>query len=212
MSEPNGVLTGARVLAISIGKAIPLVVARAGTEAVVMSGIRKHPVSTLVHPLRVQVRPLGVAGDEQADRTVHGGLDKAVYAYPSEHYDWWNARRRAAAQPEAHRGLAFGAMGENLTIEGLDETELWVGDVLRIGTAVLRVASPRQPSCKFNAVLGYRHAVRDMVESGYSGVYLSVVQTGEIRAGDAIRVQHGPRELSIDTINRWHRDGRRHLF
>ena len=212
MSEPNGVLTSARVLAISIGKAIPLVVTHAGTEAVVLSGIRKHPVSTLVHPLCVQVRPLGVAGDEQADRTVHGGLDKAVYAYPSEHYAWWNARRLAAAQPEAHRGLAFGAMGENLTIEGLDETDLWVGDVLRIGTAVLRVTSPRQPSCKFNAVLGYRHAVRDMVESGYSGVYLSVAQTGEVRAGDAIRVQHGPRILSIAAVNRRHRDGRRHLF
>lgn len=212
MSETHGALAGARVLAISIGKAIPLVVARAGTEAVVMSGIRKHPVSTLVHPLGVQVRPLGVAGDEQADLTAHGGLDKAVYAYPAEHYAWWNARRRAAAQPEAHRGLAFGAMGENLTIEGLEETELWVGDVLRIGTAVLCVASPRDPSCKFNAVLGYRHAARDMVESGYSGVYLSVVQTGEVRAGDPIHVQNGPRKLSIDSINRWRRDGRRHLF
>ncbi|WER45982.1 MOSC domain-containing protein [Cupriavidus sp. WKF15] len=212
MSEPNGVLAGARVLAISIGKAIPLVVARAGTEAVVMSGIRKHPVSTLARPLRVQVRPLGVAGDEQADLAAHGGPDKAVYAYPSEHYAWWNARRRAAAQPEAHRGLPFGAMGENLTIEGLDETDLWVGDMLSIGTALLRVASPRQPSCKFNAVLGYRHAVRDMVESGYSGVYLSVVRTGEVRAGDAIYVHHGPRKLSIDSINRWRRDGRRQLF
>ena len=212
MSESNAALAGARVLAISIGKAIPLVVSRAGTEAVVMSGIRKHPVSTLTRPLGVQLRPLGVAGDEQADLSAHGGLDKAVYAYPAEHYAWWNARRRAAAQPDAHRGLAFGAMGENLTIEGLDETELWVGDVLRIGTAVLRVASPRQPSCKFNAVLGYRHAVRDMVESGYSGVYLSVVQTGEVHAGDAIRVQPGPRELSIDSINRWRREGRQHLF
>lgn len=207
MSEPNGILSGARVLAINIGKAIPLVVSRAGTEAVVMSGIRKHPVSTLARPLRVQLRPLGVAGDEQADLAVHGGLDKAVYAYPSEHYAWWNKRRRAAGQPEAYRGLAFGAMGENLTIEGLVEADLWMGDVLYIGSAVLRVASPRQPACKFNAVLGYRHAVRDMVESGYSGVYLGVLRSGEVRAGDAIHVQHGPRKLSIDSINRSRRDG-----
>ncbi|WP_432258737.1 MOSC domain-containing protein [Cupriavidus sp. TMH.W2] len=202
----------ARVLAISLGKAIPLVVAGAGTEAVVLSGIRKHPVSTLLHPLRVQVQPLGLAGDEQGDLTVHGGLDKAVYAYPSEHYAWWNARRRACAQPESGPPLPYGAMGENLTLEGLLESELWIGDLVRVGTALLRVESPRQPCYKFNAALGYRHAVRDMVESGYSGVYLSVVLKGEVRAGDAVIVQAGPRELSVDSVNQWRRDGRRQLF
>jgi len=212
VSEPVTAQAGARVLAVSTGKAIPLVVAGAGTEAVVLSGIRKHPLSTLAHPLGVQVHPLGMAGDEQADPTVHGGLDKAVYAYPAEHYAWWNARRREAAQPEADQLLGFGAMGENLTVEGLAESGLWVGDILRIGTAVLRVESPRQPCYKFNAVMGYRHAVRDMVQSGYSGIYLSVSRSGEICAGDAIHVETGPREVSIDSINRWRRDGRRQLF
>lgn len=212
MSDSNAGQARARVLAVSIGKAIPLVVAGAGTEAVVLSGIRKHPLSTLVHPLGVQVHPLGVAGDEQADLTVHGGLDKAVYAYPAEHYPWWNEQRRAASQPEAGQPLSFGAMGENLTIEGLTESQLWVGDQVRIGTAVLRVESPRQPCYKFNAALGYRHAVRDMVRSGYSGVYLSVQKTGEVRAGDAVIVEAGPREVSIDSINRWRCDGRRQLF
>lgn len=202
----------ARVLAISVGKAMPLVVAGAGTEGVVPSGIRKHAVSTLAHPLAVQVHPLGVAGDEQADLTVHGGLEKAVYAYPSEHYPWWNARRREAGLPEAERPLAFGAMGENLTVEGLVESALWVGDRLHIGGTVLVVESPRQPCYKFNAVMGYRHAVRDMVQSGHSGVYLSVAEAGEIRAGDAVVVEPGPREVSVDSINRWRRDGRRQSF
>ncbi len=202
----------ARVLAVCVGKAMPLVVAGAGTEAVVSSGIRKHAVSTLAHPLAVQVHPLGVAGDEQADPTVHGGLDKAVYAYPAEHYPWWNARRREAGLPEAERPLAFGAMGENLTLEGLTESALWVGDRLRIGAVVLVVESPRQPCYKFNAVMSYRHAVRDMVQSGYSGVYLSVAAAGEIRAGDTVVVEPGPREVSLETVNRWRRDGRRQLF
>ena len=202
----------ARVLAVSLGKAIPLVVAGAGTEAVVLSGIRKHPVSTLLHPLRVQVQQRGLAGDEQGDLTVHGGLDKAVYAYPSEHYAWWNARRRACAQPDSGPPLPYGAMGENLTLEGLLESALWIGDLVRVGTALLRVEAPRQPCYKFNAALGYRHAVRDMVQSGYSGVYLSVVLKGEVRAGDAVIVQAGPRELSVDSVNQWRRDGRRQLF
>ncbi|MNT69552.1 6-N-hydroxylaminopurine resistance protein [compost metagenome] len=103
-------------------------------------------------------------------------------------------------------------MGENLTLEGLVEADLWVGDLLRVGTALLRVESPRQPCYKFNAALGYRHAVRDMVLSGYSGVYLSVVRPGSVRAGDAVIVQAGPRELSIDSVNQWRRDGRRQLF
>ncbi|WP_042883617.1 MOSC domain-containing protein [Cupriavidus necator] len=202
----------ARVLAVSLGKAIPLVVAGAGTEAVVLSGIRKHPVSTLLHPICVQVLALGMAGDEQADLTVHGGLDKALYAYPAEHYPWWNARRRACSQPESGRPLPYGALGENLTLEGVVEADLWVGDLLRVGTALLRVESPRQPCYKFNAAMAYRHAVRDMVQSGYTGVYLSVVRPGSVRAGDAVIVQAGPRELSVDSVNQWRRDGRRQLF
>ena len=76
----------------------------------------------------------------------------------------------------------------------------------------LRVEAPRRPCYKFNAALGYRHAVRDMVQSGYSGVYLSVLVTGQVRAGDAVIVQPGPRELSVDSVNQWRRDSRRQLF
>lgn len=191
----------ARVLAVNIGKCMPLVVAGAGKEAVVSSGIRKHPVSTLIHPLTVEVRPLGLAGDEQADRSVHGGPMKAVYAYPSEHYAWWNARRLESRLPDAPRGLRHGAMGENLTLEGLLEDDLWVGDRLLIGETVLQVESPRRPCYKFNAVMGYPQAIRHMVQSGYSGVYLSVVKAGVLHASDVVHLVAGRREVSIGSIN-----------
>ncbi|AOZ04584.1 MOSC domain-containing protein [Cupriavidus malaysiensis] len=189
------------LLAVCVGQALPLVVSGAGTEAVVLSGIRKHPASTLAHPLPVALGPLGLAGDEQADLSVHGGLDKAVYAYPAEHYPWWDAHRRAAGVPGAERALAFGAMGENLVLRGCLEADLWVGDRLRVGAAVLRVEAPRQPCYKFNAVLGYRHAVRDMVQSGHSGIYLSVLEAAPLQAGDTVQVTPGPREVSIASIN-----------
>jgi MOSC domain-containing protein YiiM len=197
-----------RVLAVSIGKPVPLMVAAAGREAVVQSGIRKHPVSTLAHPLWVQVRPSGVAGDEQADRSVHGGPFKAVYAYPIEHYAAWNERRREVGLPDAARPLSFGAMGENLTLQGLLESDLWVGDRLVIGRVTLRVESPRKPCYKFNAVMGYPQAVKEMVQTGHSGVYLSVVRPGEIRAGDTVVLEPGPREVSIDSLNQRQRQKR----
>jgi MOSC domain-containing protein YiiM len=206
MSTANGI----RLLAISVGRALPLFVAAQGTEAVLMSGIRKHPLSTLLHPLKVVVRPLGLRGDEQADLSVHGGLDRAIYAYPAEHYAWWNERRREARLPGGAKPLAHGAMGENLTLEGVLETDLWVGDRLRIGDVLLEVESPRRPCHKFNAVMGYRHAIRHMVQSGYSGVYFSVVKPGELSAGAEVRLEPGPRQMSIESINARLRNSRQH--
>lgn len=190
-----------RVLAVNVGTALPLVVAGAGSEAVVMSAIRKHPLSTLHHPIAVGVHRLGMAGDEQVDRAIHGGPRRAVYAYPIEHYTWWNARRREAGVEEAERPLAFGALGENLTTQGLLEARLWVGDRLRIGEVEFVVESPRRPNCKLNAVMGYAHAVRDMARTGFTGVYLSVARPGVIRAGDTMVLTPGPRQLSLECLN-----------
>ena len=99
--RPNPAASGGgatgRVLAVNVGIRLPLVVAGAGTEAVVLSAIRKHPLSTLHHPIAVGVHLRGLAGDEQADLTVHGGRDRAVYAYPIEHYTWWCAHRASPA-------------------------------------------------------------------------------------------------------------------
>lgn len=190
-----------RLIAVSVATAAPLKVPASGGEAHVMSGIRKRPVSTLSSPMPIAVAPLGVAGDEQADLTVHGGLDKAVYAYPSEHYPWWRAQREQAGLADAGPLADWGALGENLTWEGILEADLWVGDTIRIGEVVLRVESPRQPCYKFNAVMGYSRAARHMLESGYSGVYMSVVTPGQLRAGDAIVVEPGPRDVAIAAVN-----------
>lgn len=202
--RPNPAGTGGtaigRVLAVNVGTALPLVVAGAGTEAVVMSAIRKHPLSTLHHPIAVGVHRLGLAGDEQVDRSVHGGPDRAVYAYPIEHYTWWNTRRREAGVEESERPLAFGAMGENLTTQGLLESGLWVGDRLLIGDVELVVKAPRHPCDKFNAAMGYAHAARHMQDSGFSGVYLGVTQPGVLRAGDSLMLVPGPRDVPLGSL------------
>lgn len=172
----------------------------------IVSGIHKRPV---VGP--VTVRKLGLTGDEQADLTVHGGLDKAVYAYPSEHYVFWAAQKLAVLK----RGepLPPGSMGENLTIEGLLESDVWIGDRLHIGSAILEVTQPRQPCFKFNAKMGFSHAAKMMVQAGNSGFYLRVMQTGEVRAGDVITLVAGSRATSLTEINERRRMGRqRDLF
>lgn len=174
-----------------------------------------YRIATGIHKQAVQgpvmVNKLGLEGDEQADLTVHGGLNKAVYAYPSEHYAFWAAQRRAALKRE--EPLLHGAMGENLTLLGLLESDVWIGDRLQIGGAILEVTEPRQPCFKFNAKMGFSHAAKMMVQAGNSGFYLRVVQTGPISAGDAVTLVAGPRTTSIAQINERRRTGRqRDLF
>lgn len=116
----------------------------------------------------------------QADLTVHGGLEKAVYAYPSEHYHYWTK--------ELNRPLSWGMFGENLTTEGLLENELHLGDRLQIGNVTLRVTRPRFPCYKLGIKFGTMDMVRRFQASGRSGFYLSVVKEGELGAGDAIKI------------------------
>ena len=158
------------------------------------SAIRKKAISTLDHPQSIAVGILGVAGDDQVDRTVHGGPTRALYAYPAEHYAFWTTVR---AQARQHEPLAWGAMGENLVLQGLLETQLWLGDHVYVGEVQLRVEAPRQPCFKFNTVMGFRQASKMMVQSGFSGIYLSVLQPGVITAGDSVRVVSGDRVLSL---------------
>lgn len=164
---------------------------RAGGREV-LSGIGKTSV-----PGPVAVSPLGLAGDEQADLSVHGGLDKAVYAYPSEHMARWQQLRRDRGVDLFDEPLPPGFMGENLTLQGLLETEVWVGDELHFPNCVLRVTAPREPCFKFNAVMGTTDAGRHMAESGACGFYLAVVQAGHIQAGEAFRVQRGTQGLRV---------------
>lgn len=162
----------------------------------VATAYRKQPVAG-----PVEVRPLGLAGDEQADLSVHGGLEKAVYAYPHEHYAFWaTVRAQAKAQPWGSDGAAAlppGSFGENLTLQGLLESQVWVGDVLRFAHCALAVSAPRQPCFKFDAAMGFRQASKLMAQSGYCGFYLAVREPGRIQAGEACELVPGPRDVSI---------------
>ena len=148
----------------------------------------------------VPVMALGLIGDEQADLSVHGGLDKAVYAYPSEHYAFWqNARLQAGVSP-LDDSLPNGSLGENLTLAGLLETQVWAGDVLRFPNCELKVTLPREPCGKFNAVIGFARASRLMAQSGFCGFYLSVKTPGTIQAGQSFEVIAGRRNVSIPQL------------
>ena len=182
-----------RVKSVNLGSARPLL---AGGR-VVQSGIGKRGVDG-----DVEVRPLGLVGDEQADPSVHGGLDKAVYAYPLEHYGFWRTVRAQAKQQPWDDALPPGFMGENLTIEGLLETQAFIGDVLRFERCELAVAAPRHPCFKFNAVMGFAQASKLMVQSGYCGFYLAVRRPGFVAAGEGFELVPGPREVSVTEIFR----------
>lgn len=160
-----------------------------------------HTVVTAIHKTPVEgvvaVGQLGLQGDEQADLVYHGGLEKAVYAYPEEHYGFWREARATAGVGGLDDALPFGAMGENLTLQGLLESDLWVGDVLQFPDCALRVTQPRKPCFKFNAAMGFNQAVKRMAQSGFCGVYLSVDTPGTLRAGDACTVVPGSRQVGI---------------
>jgi MOSC domain-containing protein YiiM len=151
--------------------------------------------TTVSGPIEVGV--LGLVGDEQADLSVHGGLSKAVYALPSEHLAWWQAQRQVQGATMFEETLAPGYLGENLSVQGVLEQDLFVGDRLDFGDVVLRVTQPREPCGKFNAVMGYDLAAKDMGRSGRCGFYLAVDQPGVLQAGLTFRVLPGARTTSI---------------
>ncbi|MFK0735284.1 MAG: MOSC domain-containing protein [Gloeotrichia echinulata HAB0833] len=140
------------------------------------TSIFKQPVNG-----RVMLHSLNLDGDRQADLTVHGGVDKAVYTYPMEHYAYWR-------QELPDEDLPWGAFGENLTTEGLSETNVNIGDRFRIGTAVVMVTQPRFPCFKLNIKFGRDDMVKRFLNSRLSGIYFSVVKEGEIGALDEIEV------------------------
>lgn len=163
----------------------------------VMTGIAKRSVS---HP--VAVRPMGLEGDEQADLSVHGGLPKAVYAYPSEHYPFWQTVRAQARVALWDEPLPPGAIGENLTLSGLLEHQVWVGDVLRFPDCELAVSEPRFPCFKFNHAMGFNQASKLMGQNGWCGYYLAVRVAGTLQAGQAFELVPGPREVGIRELFR----------
>ncbi|MFM6990047.1 MAG: MOSC domain-containing protein [Rhodoferax sp.] len=144
-----------------------------------------------------RVGALGLEVDEQADLSFHGGLEKAVYAYPGEHYGYWRGQRQDAGVGGIDDTFLPGALGENLTLQGLLETDVWVGDVLQFANLTLRVTQPREPCFKFNASMGFNQASKRMAQTGYCGFYLAVDQAGTVEAGEQGTLVPGPRRASI---------------
>lgn len=164
-------------------------------ERSILTAYGKQPVAQAV-----PVLPLGLVGDEQADLSIHGGLEKAVYAYPSEHYAFWQAARREAGLGEIDDSLPPGSLGENLTLAGLLETAVWAGDVLQFPHCELRVTLPREPCYKFNAAMGFAQASKLMAQTGFCGFYLAVKTPGTLRAGDTFEVVPGRRGVGIPAL------------
>ena len=131
----------------------------------------------------VGVDSIGLAGDEHGDLRVHGGVEKAIYAYPSEHYAFWRNQRREQGIGATNESLLPGFLGENLIISGLLVHQVWIGDQLRFPDFALRITQPRQPCNRFNAVIGFPEAARTLLRARVSGFYLAVDQAGTIHAG-----------------------------
>ena len=166
----------------------------------ITTGIFKSPV-----PGPLLLRRLNLDGDHQADLENHGGRNKAVYAYPSEHYEFW---RREFPEME----LPWAMFGENLTTEGLSEEDACLGDHFRIGAAVVKVTQPRIPCYKLGIRFGRPDIVKRFLASRRSGIYFAVVEEGLVNTGNAIeRVQESEHRISIADVNRAYVDARDNL-
>jgi MOSC domain-containing protein YiiM len=171
-----------KLLSINVG--LPREVVSKGRS--VNTGIFKEPIEG-----RVRLRTLNLDGDRQADLTVHGGTDKAVYAYPVEHYDYWRRELPGVNMP-------WGMFGENFTVEGLLENEINIGDQFRIGSAELVVTQPRLPCYKLAVKFGRDDIIKRFLESRRTGFYFAVLKEGEVGAGDSIEMMS--REIHNVTV------------
>ncbi len=173
-----------KVIAVSVGRPQDIKV----DEGSVRTSIFKTPVGR-----RLKVSKLNIEGDEQSDLTVHGGVDKAVYVYPSEHYDEWRQELPEVEFPPA-------VFGENLTTEGLSE-DVRLGDRFRIGTVEFIVTQPRMPCYKLGIRFGRMDMLKRMLKNGRTGFYFAVTNEGEIGAGDAIElIAQSDEDLTIADI------------
>lgn len=180
-----------KILSVNIGQ--PRTVEYNGEP--VVTAIYKQPIAE-----RVKVESLTIAGDAQVDRRFHGGANKAVYAYPSEHYKFWHNEFPEMALP-------FGIFGENLTTHGLIETEVCVGDRIRAGTAELVVTEPRFPCFKLGIRFGRKDVIRKFQKSRKSGIYFSVAKPGELQVNDFIEIlERDENKVSIEDLVRLHNE------
>lgn len=172
--------------AASVNIATPKTIHINGKE--VLTGIYKTPVDNAVW-----VSSLGLAGDDQADKKVHGGPHQAVYCYPSEHYPFWQ-------ETLSRQDLPAATFGENLTTIGLDENSVCIGDVFQIGDVTLQVTMPRIPCFKLGHKLGDNTMIKQFLHSGRSGFYCRVLTEGKINANDTIDIiSRDPQAISVYT-------------
>lgn len=182
-----------RIVSLNVGR--PRLVAWDGQT--VSTGIYKSPVEG-----RVMLRALNLDGDRQADLTVHGGPFKAVYAYPSEHYEYWRGEL-----PDAE--LTWAAFGENFTTEGLEESSVNVGDRFRVGSAEVKVTQPRMPCYKLGIKFGRPDILKRFLKSGRTGFYFSVEREGEVGAGDRVELlSRDENNVTVADIVRLYAGGR----
>jgi MOSC domain-containing protein YiiM len=173
------------ILSVNVGLPRPVV----WGGRTITTGIFKHPVAE-----PVLIESLNLVGDRQADLTVHGGPDKAVYAYDNAHYGYWQNQID-------HDEWSPGLFGENLTTEGLLESEVRIGDLFRIGSALLRAVQPRFPCYKLNVRFNDPGMVRQFARSGRTGIYFRVVEPGVVQAGDAIiLIEEADTTITIQAI------------
>ena len=173
-----------KVISVNVG--LPKLVEYNGEP--IATAIFKSPVAG-----KILVGQFNLKGDRQADLTVHGGRNKSVYVYPTEHYSFWREEL-----PDAE--LSWGVFGENLSITGLIENEVRPGDRLRIGTAEFEVTIPRYPCYKLCIRFGRKDILRRFMQSRRSGFYLAVLKTGELEAGDTIEFTSSGRGQTIADI------------
>jgi MOSC domain-containing protein YiiM len=174
---------------VSVNVALPREVNWQGK--LVTTGIFKEPVKT-----PVMLRTLNLDGDKQADLTVHGGVTKAVYAYPSEHYDYWRGEL-------AGRDLPWGMFGENFTTQGLLEEAVYIGDKFRIGEAEVIVTEPRMPCYKLGIKFGRPDIIKRFLASRRTGFYFAVVREGMVCAGDVAElIERNQHDVSVADITR----------
>jgi MOSC domain-containing protein YiiM len=184
-----------RVVSLNVGQPRRVaVVTAAGERGVVLTSIFKSPVEG-----RIAIHGYNLDGDRQADLTVHGGPNKAVYAYASEHYPYWRAQLPGMDLP-------YGMFGENLTTEGWTEETVQIGDRFRIGSAILQVSQPRMPCFKLGIRFNRTDIVKLFWQSGRSGIYFSVVEEGDVSAGDTIeRIEAAQDSVSVADVVRMYR-------
>jgi MOSC domain-containing protein YiiM len=192
----GGTYKMARILSVNVS--LPKVIDFEGQR--ITTGIFKEPVEG-----RVSLRTLNLEGDRQADLTVHGGPDKAVYAYSMEHYDYWHG-----IFPDSP--IPIGMFGENLTVERLIETEVNVGDVFRIGSATVIATQPRMPCYKLGVKFGRMDVLKKFLASGRSGIYFRVLKEGEVAAGDSIvQIREDSNRITISDMVRLYSNEREDL-